>query len=249
MKILLVSDIHYSLKQFDWLVQVAPNFDLLVIAGDLLDVAGHADLDTQIVVVSQYLERLRGATRVLACSGNHDGDMKNDAGEYVADWLQDVREENLSVDGDTVDVGNLRATVCPWWDGPVTRENLSAMLDEARGEGSGRWLWIHHAPPDGSPVSWTGKQFAGDAHLLELLERLKPFCVFSGHIHHSPFHDGGSWVSRIDDTWTFNPGCEMGAPPAHIVIDFDAMEATWRSSMGEEKIDLAAPGDATPRPT
>ena len=71
MKILLVADIHYGLRQFDWLVQAAPNFDAVVIAGDLLDVAGHADLDTQIVVVSQYLERLRGLTHVLVCSGNH----------------------------------------------------------------------------------------------------------------------------------------------------------------------------------
>lgn len=38
MKILIVSDIHYSLKQFDWLLKVAHNFDLIVIAGDLLDV-------------------------------------------------------------------------------------------------------------------------------------------------------------------------------------------------------------------
>ena len=38
MKGLLVSDIHYRLKQLDWLASVAPEFDLVVIAGDHLDV-------------------------------------------------------------------------------------------------------------------------------------------------------------------------------------------------------------------
>ena len=37
MRVLFVSDIHYSLKQLDWLCGAAAGFDLLVIGGDLLD--------------------------------------------------------------------------------------------------------------------------------------------------------------------------------------------------------------------
>ena len=40
MKCLLVSDLHYSLKQFDWVTDVAPSFDVVVIAGDHLDISG-----------------------------------------------------------------------------------------------------------------------------------------------------------------------------------------------------------------
>ena len=37
MRILLTSDLHYKLRQFDWLFQAAPDFDAVVIAGDHID--------------------------------------------------------------------------------------------------------------------------------------------------------------------------------------------------------------------
>jgi hypothetical protein len=43
MKCLLVPDFHYALKQFDWVAEVVAWFDLVVIAGDHLDVSGHVD--------------------------------------------------------------------------------------------------------------------------------------------------------------------------------------------------------------
>ena len=33
MKFLLVSDLHYALKQYDWTAAAAPDFDVVVIAG------------------------------------------------------------------------------------------------------------------------------------------------------------------------------------------------------------------------
>jgi len=39
MKCLLTSDLHYTLKQFDWVISVAQNFDVVVIAGDHLDIS------------------------------------------------------------------------------------------------------------------------------------------------------------------------------------------------------------------
>jgi Icc-related predicted phosphoesterase len=37
MKMLFVADLHYTLKQLDWLVANAGDYDLVVIGGDLLD--------------------------------------------------------------------------------------------------------------------------------------------------------------------------------------------------------------------
>jgi len=34
MKCLLVSDLHYALKQYDWITNVSKDFDVVVIAGD-----------------------------------------------------------------------------------------------------------------------------------------------------------------------------------------------------------------------
>ena len=57
MRILLVSDLHYSLPQFDWVVQQAPSFDLVAIAGDHLDLASAVPIEAQSVVVLQYLQK------------------------------------------------------------------------------------------------------------------------------------------------------------------------------------------------
>ncbi len=39
MHLLLVSDLHYSQPAFDWVLDVAGNFDVVVMAGDHLDLA------------------------------------------------------------------------------------------------------------------------------------------------------------------------------------------------------------------
>ncbi len=239
MRILLVADLHYSLQQFDWLLGVAEEFDLVIVAGDLLDLAGHADLDTQMLVVTKYVHRLREKAPLLVCSGNHDGDVKTDDGEFIAQWLLNTRGENLWVDNQTAIFGDVTATVCPWWDGPVTQEAMIALLENEAGKRGKRWIWIHHAPPNDAPICWTGKKFAGDSGLNQLIGRLHPDFVVSGHIHNSPFHEEGSWIARVGEAWAFNPGCMFGPQPPHIVLDLDTMKAKWISAYGEKEADLA----------
>ena len=43
MRWLLVADLHYSLPQYDWVMQVAGNFDVVIIAGDHLDTSSLVD--------------------------------------------------------------------------------------------------------------------------------------------------------------------------------------------------------------
>jgi Calcineurin-like phosphoesterase len=121
MKMLFVADLHYTLKQFDWLMANATNYDPIVIGGDLLDLTSALDADIQILVIEKYLYRLRQQTRVVVCSGNHDLDSCNAAGEAVAGWLHDVKAENLIVDGSSVELSGVLLTVCPWWDGLVSQ--------------------------------------------------------------------------------------------------------------------------------
>ena len=246
MKILAVSDLHFGLSQFDWVVQQADRYDAIIIAGDLLDIAGHLDLDSQITVVVRYLRAISGKTRLLVCSGNHDGDEKNEAQEYVARWLQRVRATGLVVDGGSLELGGVRISVCPWWDGPASQE---AMKNFLRAESAGaveHRLWVHHAPPNGVGVSWTGKEDAGDASLVEMIHELRPDFVFSGHIHNSPFRSGGAWAARIGRTWVFNAGRQLGSPPAYIELDLERRLARWVSQAGVEEIHVEAeePGQA-----
>jgi len=246
MKILAVSDLHFGLKQFDWIVQQAARYDVVILAGDMLDLGGHLDLDSQITIVVKYLRAISAKTFLLVCSGNHDGDERNESHEFVASWLQRVRAAGLVVDGGSVQRDDIRFSVCPWWDGPKTRETMQQFLRNERGSVHGPWLWVHHAPPDGFGVSWTGHAHAGDAFLVGIINELAPDFVFSGHIHNSPFRSGGAWASRVGRTWTFNPGRQLGAPPAYIELDLEKRVARWVSQAGEEEIQLDAPEPVAP---
>jgi Icc-related predicted phosphoesterase len=238
MKLLVVSDLHFGLGQFDWVVQQAGNYDVVIIAGDLLDIAGHLDLDSQITVVVKYLRLISAKTRLLVSSGNHDGDEKNETDEYIARWLLRVRAAGLVVDGASFEIGDARFSVCPWWDGPATREAMQSFLRLEAAKPARTWLWVHHAPPDGLGVSWTGKEHAGDAFLVGSINELQPDFVFSGHIHNSPFRAGGAWASRIGKTWIFNSGRQLGVPPAYIEINLAQRTARWVSQAGTEELPL-----------
>ena len=127
-------------------------------------------------------------------------------------------------------------TICPWWDGPLTREKIAAQLAADALKCTGRWFWVHHAPSDKFPTSWTGSRYFGDSSLLEWINQYKPDMVFSGHVHQSPFVKDGSWVDRIGTTWVFNVGYQFGAPPAHIIFDTEKDEAVWLSAAGFQSI-------------
>ena len=82
-KMLFVADLHYALKQFDWLMTNASRFDVVVIGGDLLDLGSALEIDVQIVVVEKYLGWLREQARLLVSSGNHDGDHRLATNESI----------------------------------------------------------------------------------------------------------------------------------------------------------------------
>jgi Icc-related predicted phosphoesterase len=242
MKCLLVSDLHYAIKQLDWVQRRAEEFDVIVIAGDHLDISSAVALDAQIVVILNYLRRLSSIATVLVCSGNHDLNASNADGEKVASWMSRVRSLGVATDGDAVcaEDGTL-FSVCPWWDGPKSRARVDAQLAADAVKPKSRWVWIYHAPPDNSPVSWAGKRHFGDADLVAWIERHKPDMVLTGHIHQSPFREGGSWVDKIGKAWVFNSGRQIGPVPTHTIIDTDAGRAEWFSLAGPQFVELGRP--------
>lgn len=229
MKLLFVADLHYALKQFDWVAANAARFDATIIGGDLLDLGSFLELDVQVVVIEKYLNRLRRDTQLIVSSGNHDTDQRNKNGEAIAQWIRDSKAPQLFVDGDGVEFDNTLITVCPWWDGPITRAEVEQQLIRDAARPKEKWIWIHHAPPDQSPVSWTGKVYGGDPYLVEWIERFKPDLVLSGHIHNAPFYADGSWVDQLGNTWVFNPGKQPGPQPTFLTIDLDQMIVDWVS--------------------
>jgi hypothetical protein len=145
----------------------------------------------------------------------------------------DSGRQGRSPFGDSVDFSGTRLTICPWWDGPVSRAEVKALLARDAENRARRWIWIYHPPPANSRVCFTGLKFAGDEFLLEWIELFSPDMVLSGHIHNAPFYPKGSWVERIGKTWVFNPGRQMGNCPTYLSFDFDSMTAKWVSCQGE----------------
>ena len=220
---------------------MAGDFDLVVLAGDLLDISSIVAPDAQIAVVTEYLRRLTAVTTVVVCSGNHDLDGENAYGERVAAWLDPARDAGVFVDGTSFGTDRELVTVCPWWDGPRTRDDVDAQLaaDAAILDGR-RWIWAYHAPPDESPTSWTGKRHYGDEDLGRWIDRFSPDLVLCGHVHQSPFETPGGWMDRIGSTVVVNAGRQPGPEPTRIEIDTDTDVAAWVSYLGHDARSLAA---------
>ncbi|HEV7523330.1 MAG TPA: metallophosphoesterase [Acidimicrobiia bacterium] len=236
MRILVVSDLHYTLKQLDWVVLVAGEYDLVVVAGDLLDIASAVEPDAQIAVVLEYLSRIAAKTSVVACSGNHDLNAVNDLGERSAEWLVGAATAGVLVDGGRFETDQLLMTVCAWWDGPRTREVVDRQLAaDALLVGDRRWIWAYHAPPDASPTSWTGARHYGDTDLVAWIEQYRPDAVLCGHVHQAPFATEGGWVDRIGTTLVLNPGRQPGPVPTCVELDLTSGRVRWQSAEGAEE--------------
>jgi Icc-related predicted phosphoesterase len=236
----LVSDLHYDLRKLDWVLTEAENVDLVVVAGDLLDIFSDVPLDAQITVALEYLAAFAGRATTVVCSGNHDLDSRTEAGEKATAWLGEARARGVLVDGDSVEVGGWLVTGCAWWEGPETLQRLDESLDAAAATRTGPWMWVYHGPPEGR-LSWTGSKYYGDPELPRLLERHRPDLVLCGHIHEAPFVPGGAWVERRGATLLFNGGMRPGNIPSHVLLDFDARTASWWSTEGSGEMSFDVP--------
>ena len=243
MRILVVSDLHYRLKHLDWLVQAADEADVVALVGDLADVVSPVPHEVQTVVLTNYLALLAEKATVLAASGNHDLDGPGAHGEQVAGWLQRSASAGAAgavhVDGTSIDIGDTRFTVCPWWDGPVTRGLVADQLAAAAVGRPARWIWLYHAPPAGTVLCDDGRRTFPDQDLADWIAEHQPDIVLCGHIHQAPWVDGGSWHARLGKTLVFNAGKQIGPVPPHITLDTEAGTAHWFGVFESETIAVA----------
>ena len=92
MKILLTADLHYREHWFRWLLDRAADYDLICIAGDLLDMFYREPRIVQAREAGRWMRELAKVTRVAICSGNHD-----DAGRQTLADLAPVYEWLLAL--------------------------------------------------------------------------------------------------------------------------------------------------------
>lgn len=251
-RILILADLHHRKPWFDWLENHAPEFDAVVIAGDLLfdGQSRHiGDWDTgrpptprrplQAYHVGETLKRLVGRNSrliIAACSGNHD----------TPDVFESAATACLCPDAATQSyrLGNYTTTfTCIPFDakGSSSSKEIDLAWPAEPPPRDALWILIHHVPPAGTLLA---PPHQGQATLTSRLLDTKvrtPDLVCCGHFHLSkPKPDASRpWCARLGDSWIINPGSldpdqntSLLPIPPHVILDREAGTLSWHS--GEE---------------
>ncbi|RXK53499.1 hypothetical protein ESB00_17555 [Oleiharenicola lentus] len=198
MKILHVTDLHGNLPWYHWLAREAHRYDLICLSGDLIELNDSAP--QQMAAITEVLAGIR--TPLAICSGNHDMVHARAQGGGAL-WVSDLKRDGVWVDGDRFELGGEKF-YCHRWNEPIPH----AESEE---------IWITHAPPEWSVVSWGGRGGDLGDHEFALVCRAMrgPRIALCGHAHTPP-----GWTALVGRTQAFNPGHATNAPePAHIVLD------------------------------
>lgn len=251
MKILLTADLHGVVPWFRWIADHAHDYDLVCVAGDLLDAFRPSGLAAQALALDEWCRNF--PVPLALCSGNHDSN--NDgfwsayqgavSGESVEllqrlwpapRWMDGLARPGLVTDG--------RTQILYTAKGPVV---VTTIPFDATGTGAFKGLWrqgaalrlqhrapwfvLHHDPPAGTAVGGS----CGSTPLAWSIRLNRPDFVVSGHLHHQPYH--GDFHARLGQTWCFNPGCppatqiRQATAPNHIIVDLEKGEATWDAAL------------------
>lgn len=172
-----------------WVIE--QKFDLLLIAGDLLDFGeGRTEVSEWIMSIGRPL---------AIASGNHD------CMGSGSDWLYDLRGAGRLID----QVGTLNGLpVCalPWQYEQGDWIDNSAETCKRVSKSAKQWVLLaHHIPPD----EYQGEEDRQRA--LDFESRLSPLIAVTGHLHDQPWVSGG-WV---------NPGQNDSREPNHVWFDLE----------------------------
>jgi len=211
MRILHVADLH--LDRFEWVKEHARGYDLLVIAGDILDAFSHIPLLAQIPYCAEWLADLPVPTVVV--SGNHDyfhecflSQVLNPYAE--ARWITRLRGRSnvICSDGDCISFGGLRILGHGWGRGQV--------------DTAGADIVVSHAPPQGClcALGPSGEDF-GEDFVIPPKDDDPPKLILCGHIH-QPKRTWCRWPSAGRQSLVLVPGVKQrAATPSHWIIDTD----------------------------
>jgi hypothetical protein len=229
MKLLITADLHYRLHLFRWLIDQARDFDLICIAGDLLDMFASETRQEQAREITRLVRELADFVPVAVCSGNHDngGRLVSHDRAAVYGWLIELgTHRNIITDGSTRKLENLIVTTVPYH---CSRQEKSIWLDRGstiRRQTGMPWIVLHHVPAK------TGSGISGEeSEAEELLAIYQPDYFVSGNDHAFPYTTGQSWKQKLGKVTLLVPGQLLSAPlPNHIKLDTESRELSWHTA-------------------
>lgn len=221
MLVLLIADLHSKPRWFHWLESQAEKYQLIGIAGDLLDLFSPVDPKSQSIAATAFLRRLANKTTVAVCSGNHDSiDYLANSRVAAPLWLSELkRVKDLITDGQRECLeDSLVVTTLPYID---AIDPLRALLLESYKivcEKQIPWLVLNHTPP---AIKTTD---AEEAKAAILIREFQPSYWFSGHVHELPY--GGRWKAQLGKTLLLNAGQQLEAKiPNYIILETTTEDA------------------------
>lgn len=208
--ILAVADIHENPMSMEWTLSEAKNYELIILAGDLLTNSNGEE--KKIKLGMEFLTGLAEITPVVFCSGNHD------VGLVEALTAESV--PGLTMDGGTCDLQGVRIGAAG------TPDELTSFA------GQDLDILVYHKPPKGTPTSRDrmGSEYGCEtlALMLEFMDP-KPGCVVSGHVH-----DPQSTHTTFQDVTILNSGQKERAAMPHYMTLQGASKHGWSVSIHNE---------------
>jgi predicted phosphodiesterase len=229
MRLLLTADLHFRLHWIRWLIEQAPDFDLICIAGDLLDMFKSETRLEQAREIRSLIRLLADVVPVAVCSGNHDNACRLVSHDRasVYGWFIDLgTHRNIITDGSTRKLENLIVTAIPYH---CSQQEKSVWLDRGstiRRQSGMPWIVLHHVPAK------TGVGVSGEeSEALDLFAIYRPDYFVSGHNHAFPYESGQSWNQKMADSRLLVPGQLLSAPfPNHIKLNTESGELSWHTA-------------------
>ena len=116
MNLLITADLHYRIHWFRWLIEEAPKYDLVCIAGDLLDMFKSETRMEQAREIARLIRELADIVPFAVCSGNHDNagrTVSHDRASVYGWFIELGTHPNIITDGSTRKLENLIVTTIP----------------------------------------------------------------------------------------------------------------------------------------
>ncbi|MEM3078484.1 MAG: metallophosphoesterase [Nitrososphaerales archaeon] len=200
MKLLAITDIHGKTQVLKWLIELAKNFDLLIIAGDV------TDWGDEEFFRSFYKTLSDNNITTLFVPGNHDP------------CYESTLPKILNLHGESTTFNGL--TFCGIGGSNPTPFNTPFELkDDQVVELLSRFpervdILISHASPYGTKCDRTYRgNHIGSKPIRSFIEKVKPKVVISGHVHEA------RCIDVLGDTLIVNPGPAMNGFYAIISMD------------------------------
>jgi hypothetical protein len=228
MKLLLTADLHFRFDWFRWLIAQAPGYDLVCLAGDVLDMFNVKSTKEQAREVSMLIRELADIVPVAICSGNHDnagGLVSYDRASIYKWFLELGTHPKVVTDGRTQKLENIILTTIPYH---CLKEQKSIWLDRGltiRRQTGMPWMVLHHVPPKSGP-GVSGEKSEASALLLTY----RPDYFVCGHDHEFPYVSGQSWRENVGGVCVLVPGQVLCAPyPNYINLNTISGGSSWHT--------------------